>query len=297
MKLNHAYLFLLLMWGFLSSCISEDYSDCYNRYVVDLSYMGDGNKEIFADKIRKVDMYIFDQENTCVHQSHLTEAEVGNRRTVLPPLDAGQYRIVFLGNTYSTGVRNLNTRASEPVGMCFGAEAYWEDKEVSGNDSLYWASIDQLIEPFDQKMQPVFNTACFKASHYDVSVEVLGTPSDLKIVLAGVSPYTDFNNIAAVGQKTDYVLKTVYDGTSTVKAECNILRHLDHENVFLKVLSSDGIELASVNFDEFLRENSSYIDCSEQEVLIPFKIEFKSSKVEITLPDWLVTHIKPEFGI
>ena len=49
MKLNHIYVIILLMWGLFSSCISEDYSNCYNRYVVDLSYVGDGDKEIFSE--------------------------------------------------------------------------------------------------------------------------------------------------------------------------------------------------------------------------------------------------------
>ena len=64
MKLNHIYVFLLLMWGLASSCIGEDYSDCNNRYVVNLSYTGDGTKEIFLDKIGCVQMYIFDEKNS-----------------------------------------------------------------------------------------------------------------------------------------------------------------------------------------------------------------------------------------
>ena len=296
MRLCRIYVFLLLMWGLASSCISEDYSDCNNRYVVNLSYLGDSNKEIFPDKIGSVQMYIFDAENSCVHQTSLTEDEISHRQTMLPPLEAGDYKIVFLGNPYSTSVKDMSTR-SALSNMCFGADSYWNGQQTSGNDSLYFASVDQRIEPFVPQRPVTYNTAYFASSHYDVSVEVVGVPSAPKIVLTGVSPYTDFNNIAAVEVEAEYVLDVAHDGALKATAKCNILRHLDHENVYLKVLDAEGNEMASVNFAKFLHENREQIDCSKNEVHIPFKIEFKSlSDVTVTLPDWWVMHVNPDFG-
>ena len=296
MRLRRIYVFLLLMWGLASSCISEDYSDCNNRYVVNLSYLGDSSKEIFPDKIDRVHMYVFDKENTCIYQTRLTEDEVSGQRTMLPPLVEGDYHLVFLGNPHHTAVNGL----SDCTGfedVVFGSEDYWNGNVVSGNDSLYLASVQQTILPFSSQRQISYTTAYFSASHYDISVEVVGVPSAPKIVLTGVSPYTDFNNAAADDVETDYVLETVHDGVSKATAKCNILRHLDHENVYLKVLDAEGNELASVNFADFLRENSGQIDCTRNEVLIPFQIEFKSiDKVEISLPDWWVMHVTPDFG-
>lgn len=296
MKLNHIYVFLLLMWGLASSCISEDYSDCYNRYFVDLSYSGDGKKDIFSEKINKVQMYIFDEENSCVYQVPLTEDEIRQQRTMLPKLEAGDYRIVFLGNPHTTGVAGLEDSAG-PESVFFGAEDYWEGNVVSGNDSLYMASVSQTIFPFSYDRQVFNTTAVFAASHYDISVEVIGVSSAPRLVLTGVSPYTDFNNVATTGTETTYVLDVVYDGGVKATAKCNILRHLDHENVYLKVLDAEGKEMVSVNFVDFLRQNIGYIDCSKNEVLIPFEIEFNSlSEVEVTLPDWWVMHVNPDFG-
>ena len=283
------------MWGLASSCISEDYSDCNNRYVVDLSYLGDSSKEIFSEKITKVQMYIFDASDKCIYQAQLTEDEVARQRTMLPAMDQGDYRIVFLGNPYETEVSGLAEGAGFE-NIIFGAEDYWAGKVVSSNDSLYLASIRQTILPFSSERKISYNTAYFAASHYEVSVEVVGVPSAPKVVLTGVSPYTDFNNVAATEDCADYVLETVHDGASKATARCNILRHLDHENVYLKVLDAEGNEMASVNFADFLEENSEHIDCSKNEVHIPFKIEFKSTNVEVTLPDWWVMHVNPDFG-
>lgn len=294
MKLDHIYVVVLLMWGLLSSCISEDYSDCYNRYVVDFSYMGDGMTEIFTDKIDNVQMSIFDNAGNCISRTMLSDEEVAAQSVMLPPLAEGDYRIVFLGNAYSTSTKYVSQRSTFSD-LCFAADAYWNGEEVSGNDPLYWASVDQTVEPFDEQKQMTRTTAHFAASHYDVSVEVTGTPSALKIVLEGVSPYTDYNNIATTDAKAVYVLNSAFDGADKVTAVCSIMRHKDHENVNLRVLSLEGTELAAVNFAEFLTANSDYIDCSKQEVLIPFKVGFKSADVEITMPDWVVTDINPEF--
>ena len=296
MRFNHIYVFLLLMWGLTSSCISEDYSDCYNRYVVDLSYTGDGTTEIFSEKIRKVQMYIFDDNNSCIYRTLLPDEDVMAQSTLLPALEEGDYRIVFLGNPNSTKVYGLEDCTGFDD-VLFGSEDYWEGNAVSGNDSLYFASMPQTILPFSPERQVSYNMAHFAASHYDVSVEVSGVPSAPKIMLTGVSPYTDFNNVAATDKEAAYVLETEHDGASKAKARCNILRHLDHENVYLKVLDADGNEMASVCFADFLRENSEYIDCTKNEVHIPFKIEFKSlSDVVVSLPDWWVIHVKPDFG-
>ena len=62
---------IVLIWGLFSSCISEDHSDCYNRYWLDLSYTGDGTEEIFKEKIDKVSLFVFDENNMVVEEVDL----------------------------------------------------------------------------------------------------------------------------------------------------------------------------------------------------------------------------------
>ena len=59
--------------------------------------------------------------------------------------------------------------------------------------------------------------------------------------------------------------------------------------------SPDGRTLlAEVNLAEFLAENP-VIDCSRNEVLIPIRMEFVSGKVVVTVPEWYIEDVKPEF--
>ena len=37
------------------------------------------------------------------------------------------------------------------------------------------------------------------------------------------------------------------------------------------------------------------IDCSKHEVLIPIRIEFKSGEITVSVPEWYIEQVKPEF--
>lgn len=104
MKLGNTVFCLLLLGGLSTSCIREDLSDCFSTNTLLLSYKGDGETEIFGDKICRVEMYVFDAENRCVANGVLPPNEVEARAAKLPQLKPGDYRIVCLGNTHHTQV-------------------------------------------------------------------------------------------------------------------------------------------------------------------------------------------------
>lgn len=302
MKLRNIAISLLAAAGLMTSCITEDTSDCYNIYYLALSYLGDEQKEIFPEKIDRVDMYVFDENNNCVTSTRLSESEVEAQLTMLPPLEAGDYRIVCVGNAYDTEVTALDSKDLAKVS--FASADYLKGETASGNDPLYWSAIDYTIAPYSEYKQEETKTTYFASSHYDITVDVLGVPSNEAkaagvypvIALEAVAPYTDFNN-RAYGEPTTYVMETAHDGQTTLKGANNIMRHTNHQDVWMRVYTSDmQTVLAEVNFAEFLEQNSLYIDTTLNEVLIPFQVKFRSSQVEITVPDWMVENVDPDFG-
>lgn len=306
MKFRFLALSLMLAGLFSTSCLKEDHSDCYNTYKLILSYYGDGDTEIFPQKINRVEMYVFDESDACVSSGVLPAADVASRTTTLPPLAPGDYRIVCVGNTYDTGLENLSSGDYSKI--LFAANDYMEGKTVKGNDSLYYASLHQTILPFDARVYESTDTIRFASSHYDILVEVVNAPANVgkhpKIELVGVSPQTDFENVAK-GQATDYVMETVYDGINITTAVNNIMRHKNHEEVWLRVTGEDGQQVAMINFAEHIEAHKEYIDPSKHECLIPFRIEFGTPgypledgvclDVTITVPQWFVEKVTPEF--
>lgn len=297
MKLTHVVFSLTLLAGAATSCIREDLDDCTSTNRLLFSYKGDGTTELFPDKIGRVELFVFDAENRCVNQSVVPQEEVAAQVTTLPPLAAGDYRIVCLGNTHTTRTEGLASGAYDR--MLFAAGDYFDHKTVSGNDSLYYASTPFTVLPYGSEEADRTQTVEFASSHYDLLVEVAGVP-ELKaragalphIEVCGVAPCTDFEN-RACGAAADYLLDTEYEA-GLLTARANIMRHKNHGKVCVRLTSAAGDRLAEVNFADFLAAHP-VIDCSKHEVLIPIRIEFKSGEVEIKLPEWYVEPVNPEF--
>lgn len=301
MKITDIALCLLLFGGLSASCVREDLSDCYGTDKLVLSYKGDGETEIFGEKICRVEMYVFDRENKCVSSGTLPADQVANRTAILPPLSPGDYQIICLGNTHSTGIHNLESCRFDQIR--FAAKDYLSGGNVSGNDSLYYASASYTVDADYSTGKERTKTIEFASAHYKVLAEVVGVPAGEGrsggipvLELCNVSPCTDFENHAC-GEATTYRLATSYDdGDMLLTARANIMRHNNHEDVSLCLRTASGEEkLAEVNFAEFLEAHQDVIDCSRQEVLIPIRIEFKSGNVTITVPEWYVEEVKPEF--
>ena len=274
----------------LISCIREDLSECYGVNKLQLSYMGDGDTEIFQQKISSVEMYIFDAAVECVYNRALTDEELSQQEVTLPRLAVGEYRIVCVANGENTDV--VATDGKDYSAMYFADKDYTAGNVTKSNDSLYWSSKSITVTADDKT-----DVAQFVSSHYDIYVEVVGVDaqSAIEIQMSGLMPCTALDTNVAFGTATTYrpVVESVA-AESTKKSAFNVMRHADHSAVEVKVVDNSGAELAKVNLAQFLAANPA-IDCTKNEVIIPISFSFKLADCTVSLPEWYIKDIKPEF--
>ena len=67
--MKKAIILYILLLVTVTGCIKENLDDCETTLY--FSYLGDGTKEIFPQKIEKVDMYIYNQNNVFVQKTVL----------------------------------------------------------------------------------------------------------------------------------------------------------------------------------------------------------------------------------
>ena len=289
------YILSLMFLASLNGCIKEDMSDCPGNCTLKFSYVGDGTTQIFQDKIHKVDMYVFDSDGMLLSSHPISEADVKKQSTELN-LPVGDYQIVTVGNTYNTEVSGEQNLATAQ----FCDEDCIHGERIAGNDSLYYAykeiSIPGDAKQTEEKMD-------FASSHYKVHVEVIGVASEElttrapvwpTLSMSGLSSMTNFSNNAC-GSIVTYYPETENNAEKhTMLARFNIMRHTNHENVNLDLTDANGVNLAHVNLADFLAANP-VVDLTRHEALIPIRIEFKSIGAVVTVPDWYIVDVKPEF--
>lgn len=90
--MKKAIILYILLLVTVTGCIKENLDDCETTLY--FSYLGDGTKEIFPQKIEKVDMYIYNQNNVFVQKTVLNRKELNRQRGTTLNLPSGQYHII-----------------------------------------------------------------------------------------------------------------------------------------------------------------------------------------------------------
>lgn len=293
MKIKNFSVFLLLIAA-LSSCIKDDLSGCYSTNRLILSYFGDGVTEIFNNSIDRVEMYVFDESNQCVASMRLTPEEIATRSVELPKLPNGNYRIICVGNTYNTRIEGIESGRYDY--MRFASNDYHNQNRLTTNDCLYYASLSLTITSEDQE-----ETIRFASSHYKLIIEVAGLAPEGNVGLpslemCGLPSHTDFENAVCGETVTHYLETELNTEKGLLFSQSYIMRLTDLENANLYLRDVDGqlINGGTVNLAQFVADHPE-VDLSLHEAIIPIRIEFKAAEVLVTIPDWFIENMKPDF--
>ena len=82
----------------VTGCIKENLDDC--ETILYFDYLGDGTRDIFLQKIEKVDMYIYNEDHVCIQKTALDKSELHRQQGTTLNLPSGQYKVVCWGNSF-----------------------------------------------------------------------------------------------------------------------------------------------------------------------------------------------------
>lgn len=299
---NIARILLALAVSVLAAgCIRENLDDCCNLSL-SLLYKGDGDTDILAESIDKIDLYVFDQENKLVKQNSYKQDDLGEDNTIpLFRLDPGKYIIVAVGNAYDMTEVQLAQNGDWSNSYIMHPDLE-KTGRVDGHDHNYLGYIEVTMASHELLQSPLE----LKSSHINVSIEMSGLQPEAGVNSRAGGNYQVFFDSS--NGKTDFRNKVVEDATGIcqpvmeydektgkyVSRDLALFRMDDYCNHVLKVVSPQGNEVLALNLSDYLAQHPE-IDVTKQEALLPIEIKFTPVSVEVVVPEWYITDVEPEF--
>lgn len=274
----------------VTGCIKENLDDC--ETILYFDYLGDGTRDIFLQKIEKVDMYIYNENNVCVQKTALDKSELHRQQGTTLTLPSGQYHVVCWGNSLSD--TRINEGAS-PNENLVGAPHYFTKELITTNDSLYFGEKEIIIRNEDYQV----DTVLFSSAHIKMLVELEGLDvsntrtavSPVSIEMGNLSPTVDFAKSFSKEQISYYPVLNYNSGTQKFGAKFNVLRFNNENEVNLQLYNTQSNEkLYTLQLKDFMKENDITVD-GINEVTVGIRIRFNGTA--ITVKPWDEETIRP----
>ena len=141
----------------VTGCIKENLDDC--ETILYFDYLGDGTRDIFLQKIEKVDMYVYNEDKVCIQKTALNKSELHRQQGTTLNLPSGQYHVVCWGNSF--GDTRINEGASLNNNLV-GAPHYFTKELITTNDSLYFGEKEITITNENYKVDTVPFSSTYK---------------------------------------------------------------------------------------------------------------------------------------
>ncbi|WP_170120108.1 FimB/Mfa2 family fimbrial subunit [Dysgonomonas alginatilytica] len=292
---------LFLVVILMSSCIKDDMDDCpppvYSLY---FSYKGDGTKEIFLEKEKSVNLYIYDDKEVFVRAVTLNQDDLKRKQGIDLDLPYGKYKIVCWGNVDKNSQMTQSTSLDS---LAVGAPAYFKKERITTNDSLYYATKDINII----RGNYVIDTVKFKSAHIKMQIVLsnldqatitrsnitksVSSDPNLSIEIGNLKPTVTFKENYSKEKVSYYPLLTIDNSKHEVEANFNVLRFNDDNDVFINIRNSETNDIIySLSVMQFMRKYGISEDGKNE---VPIRIRFSFRGFAIAVEPWGEEEIKP----
>ncbi len=320
---------LLLCAAALAGCVREELAECVTT--INFSYKGDGQTEIFSERIEHLDLFVFDENHKVVMQYEPTPAELAARRATLTLPTTRNYNIVAVGNMGHTELFSLHEGTIDSTKILHPSHTAIDGAgDIDTHPHLYMGREGVTIPPDAGSS----HTIELGSSHVDVIVEVAGLPApssgptrqsagNLSLEHRNLPGWTDFsmNCICPKGDLVSHFPEGEWDAERGVYVFAyQVMRDLkggkNTKGSFIYLYDGEEDLLADnpIDVEQFIQEHLMPNDeipgpYDENGVLlheayVPIRIEFpetpvdpeyKDVVVEVSIPEWALRDAIPEF--
>ncbi|MBD9093745.1 MAG: hypothetical protein EGQ20_14615 [Bacteroides oleiciplenus] len=289
--MKKAIMLYILLLVTVTGCIKENLDDCETTLY--FSYLGDETKEIFPQKIEKVDMYIYNQNNVCIQKAVLNRKELGRQRGTTLNLPSGQYHVVCWGNSLNDTKINEGSSLKNNI---VGAPHYFTKELITTNDSLYFGEREITITNEGYRT----DTVHFSSAHIKMRIELEGLDavnntraavSPISIEVGNLSSTVDFTKTFSNERISYYPLVNFDSGIQKFGAKFNVLRFNNDNEVYLRLHDNQtNKELYTMQLKDFMKENNITVE-GINEATVGIRIRFNGTAV--TVKPWDEEVIRP----
>ena len=294
-------LLILLTTG----CIKEDWSDC-NNVTINFRY-ADAGSDPFTKYIEKVNLSVYRPDGSFVGSYQIDKASLDQFTGIELKLDPGEYRIVCWGNVLN--YTHIDNQAATP----FGDETLTHNNTTSenGDPLFYGPRLSNIDNPDVFKItvsssgKMTTETIDFGAAHNIIEVSVKGFIDNVSGTTT-ILPIVELTNIPqgynfAMQPLTGTMSYSRRAGAATVSgtqiglAEFNVPQFKNDNQIMILIKNpSDNTIAYHMSLKDFLAKNGITVSPTELNT-IRISIEFINSQIKVTVPNWGITEVQPEF--
>jgi len=241
---------LLALLPGVSSCLTEDMSDCIGQTVA-LRFIfthHDHTEEVtdlFTEWVEDISVYIFDENDTYLRHIQVPQRSLTDGHTLYIDLEEGEYKIVAWANLLEMSALVENNGEPSRTEYTVGVT-----ETHSAITDLFHGSTSFMIEDKDitQEISLIRNT-------HIVRVMLLGLPDPTRstiddtgysVVIEGKNTRFDFENNPVTDVTTTYIpeySELYIDPTYVIQAGFKVQRLLTGDDIRLTILNGEEIEM------------------------------------------------------
>lgn len=312
-KKLHTFLTLLMIIVMTTGCIKEDLSNCDNVMIC-LNYTADGDENLLHEKISKIDLYVFDENERLVEKMTYDSNKLKAQNSVISfryPYGK-QYTLIALGNAFeNTDVLNEN---GGKINEIFIQSSAFDQTETNlKHDDNYIGS--KVIRTPEAEGMVTTDTVSFSSAHINLDMRIKGdgviSPSKsadcpYELSIENCNAQINALNTLSTDVKRTYQLDLTYsqDGNYYHTNNAAVFR-MDNQGVIDETTCSHVIVFKNKLTDEVFRfslldflNKASDIKSKVllQEAVLPLEIHFSAGSVDLTIPDWEIEDTFPEWA-